>query len=168
MNTSLANQSVDLAKKGALAVAVSFAALTGSAAYADDNACLTVAEKEVALKTAQAQDDWSEIFTSQASLMTAKTECFIDEKLTKENAQDTWVDVKSDFQDGMESIHEEFDEQVANAKEVYEDAKQEANTDEALAKAEETYDDTMESITEAYRNSVAALKDKLDIDDTNS
>ncbi|MFD1384119.1 hypothetical protein ACFQ45_12115 [Rhodanobacter aciditrophus] len=168
MNTSLVNQSVNVAKKGALAVAVSVAAMSGSAVYADDNACLTVAEKEVALKTAQVQDDWSEIFTSQASLMTAKTECFIDEKLTEDNAQDTWADVKSDFQDGMEDIHEEFDEQVANAKDVYETAKDKANTDEALAKAEETYDNTMESITEAYSNSVASLKEELGIDSSNS
>ncbi|RDL42657.1 hypothetical protein DN730_18285 [Marinomonas piezotolerans] len=152
-------------KNGVIGIGIATAILFGSSAHADDYSCISVAEKKVAAEAAKLTDDWSDIFTTQAALITAKTECYIDENITKDNAEDKWADIKTDFQEGMKGIHNKFDAQVEKAKATYRDAKDKAKTDEALAKAEEKYDAAMEKISESYKRSVVALKDKLGIDE---
>lgn len=167
MNTSTAlKNTATMVKKGALATAIAATTLVGTSAYADDLACARVAGNEAAVEIAKAQDDWSEIFKSQAALASAKTECFIDEHITANDAEENWEEIKEDFQEGMADLHDEFEHQVDNAQEALEEAKEEANTDEALAEAEDTYDDAMEKITDSYQRSVAALKDKLNINES--
>jgi ElaB/YqjD/DUF883 family membrane-anchored ribosome-binding protein len=167
MNTSTAfKNTASMVKKGALATAIAATTLVGTSAYADDLACARVAGNEAAVEIAKAQEDWSEIFTTQAELAAAKTECFIDKHITSNDTDENWEEIKNDFQEGMADLHDEFEEQVDNAKDVYEEAKDKAETDKALAEAEETYDETMEEITDTYQDSVAALKDKLGLNES--
>lgn len=167
MNTSTAlKNTATLVKKGALATAIAAATLVGTSAYADDLACARVAGNEAAVEIAKAQEDWSEIFTSEAKLAYAKTECFIDQHLTENDADGKWSEIKEGFQEGMAELHDDFQDQVDSAKEVYEDAKDKAETDKALAEAKEAYHETMEEIGETYQTSVAALKDKLGINES--
>jgi ElaB/YqjD/DUF883 family membrane-anchored ribosome-binding protein len=167
MNTSTAlKNTASMVKKGALATAIAATTLVWTSAYADDLACARVAGNEVAVEIAKAQEDWSEIFTTQAELAAAKTECFIDKHITSNDTDENWEEIKNDFQEGMADLHDEFEEQVDNAKDVYEEAKDKAETDKALAEAEEMYDETMEEITDTYQDSVAALKDKLGLNES--
>ncbi|SBS24536.1 hypothetical protein MAQ5080_00010 [Marinomonas aquimarina] len=167
MNTSTAlKNTATMVKNGALVSALAAASLVGTSAYADDLACARVAGNEAAVEIAKAQEDWSEIFKAQAALASAKTECFIDEHITANDAEENWEQVKADFQEGIADLHDEFEHQVDNAQEALEDAKEEANSDAALAEAQDTYDDTMEKITDSYQRSVAALKDKLGINES--
>ncbi|WP_417504716.1 hypothetical protein [Marinomonas gallaica] len=155
------------AKKGTLAAAIAAASMTASVAYADydGDGCSMIEKQEVAMEKAKADNDWSAIVGAQMELSTAKTECWINKNMNEDNAEDKWNDIKDSFNEGMEDLHDEYDEQVENAKDAYEEAKEEADTDEAMEEAKETYDDTMESISESYNESVAALKDKLGIDE---
>lgn len=167
MNTSTAFKSTaTMVKKGALASAIAAATLAGNSAFADGLACARVAGNEADVEIAKAQEDWSEIFTSEAKLAYSKTECFIDQHLAENDADEKWSEIKEGFQAGMADLQEDFQYQVDQAKDAYEEAKEAAETDQALAEAKETYDQAMEEISDAYKSSVAALKEELGINES--
>lgn len=164
--TALTN-TVSFAKKGTLAAAIAAASMTGSMAYADydGDGCMMIDQQEMAMEKAKAADDWSAMFDAQMELSTAKAECWINENMTEENAEEEWAQIKADFREGMDDIEDEYEEQVDAAQEEYEEAKEAADTEEKIEAAKEKYNETMEDLQESYNESIESLKESLKIED---